>query len=345
MHLLLHNDHFALIKDVKKVANFFRCHFCNAIYNKYKILNLHLKTCNGGKKKIRYPGGGYGLSKSIFDKLNDEGIHIPRPDQFYPYRITFDFECTLPPIENVGTGKLRYTNECIPASVSVCSNITSTPDTEEPGEDGTSADDRAFTPAECIIHEDPSELVRLFFDLLNRHWRMAYDRMCEKFQHVIHELAEKTAQLRVLEQDIKKLEEEEELKTKGDEIARMRHWALLHEDFVEWIMQVPVLGFNSSNFDLNLIRIWFVPFLFKEGAKLNKPITRGNAYLTLSTDRFLFLDVMNYVAGGISYANLLKMFNVEEQKGHFPYEWFTSVEKLSEGLPPQKDFYAEKLYH
>merc|ERR1712237_85675 len=60
------------------------------------------------------------------------------------------------------------------------------------------------------------------------------------------------------------------------------------------------------------------------------------------TSNLKFLDITNYLAAGSSYANYLKAFEVEEQKGFFPYEYVKSFNVLlkSSSLPAYKDFYS-----
>ena len=64
-------------------------------------------------------------------------------------------------------------------------------------------------------------------------------------------------------------------------------------------------------------------------------VKRNNQYACLSNENFKFLDITQYLSPGINYASFLKAFDVQESKGFFPYEWFTSVDKLDHtGLPP-----------
>ena len=62
---------------------------------------------------------------------------------------------------------------------------------------------------------------------------------------------------------------------------------------------------------------------------------RNSQYACLSNENFKLLDITQYLAPGVSYASFLKAFDVEASKGFFPYEWFTSVDKLDHTeLPP-----------
>ena len=60
----------------------------------------------------------------------------------------------------------------------------------------------------------------------------------------------------------------------------------------------------------------------------------------ISTNKFRFLDISNFIAVGHSYEYYLKAFDVPDSKGCFPYEWFESAEKLKESsLPPHSAFF------
>ena len=49
-------------------------------------------TCERDVRRV-YKGGVYHPTPSVFQSLDDEGIHVVDILRFYPYRATFDFEC------------------------------------------------------------------------------------------------------------------------------------------------------------------------------------------------------------------------------------------------------------
>ena len=57
-------------------------------------------------------------------------------------------------------------------------------------------------------------------------------------------------------------------------------------------------------------------------------IKNGTRYKVIQTKQFTFLDQMNYCAAGTSLRKFIKAYDIDEEKGHFPYEWFDSYEKL-----------------
>ena len=117
---------------------------------------------------------------------------------------------------------------------------------------------------------------------------------------------------------------------------------VLKEKFERCCSSVPVLGFNSSKYDLNPIKSK-LPKILKLHLKESKPqiIKKNNAYLKIETENFRFLDVSHYLAPGTSYAQFLKAYNVAENKGFMCYDYLTDFEKLSEDrLPPYEAFYS-----
>ena len=114
----------------------------------------------------------------------------------------------------------------------------------------------------------------------------------------------------------------------------------LYNRFKQYCFQIPVLGFITARYDINLVK----------GQLLRKldltdngfVVKRNNQYLCINTDKYRFLDISQYLAPGSSYAKFLKAFQVEESKSFFPYEWFDCVDKLdATHLPPYECFYSE----
>ena len=69
-----------------------------------------------------------------------------------------------------------------------------------------------------------------------------------------------------------------------------------------WVNQVPVIGFNSVKYDLNMVKKYFVNNIsYNKEGECNEGVFAGkkeNDYMFLS--KFKFLDVKNYVEVGLS---------------------------------------------
>ena len=106
-----------------------------------------------------------------------------------------------------------------------------------------------------------------------------------------------------------------------------------------WVNQVPVFGFNSGRYDINMIKEYFVKNLaIISDVNVAK---KENSYMFLSTSNFKFLDIKNYLALGLSYDAWCRAYGCELQKIAFPYEWFDSFGKLNHKGPVKyEEFYS-----
>ena len=109
----------------------------------------------------------------------------------------------------------------------------------------------------------------------------------------------------------------------------------------EWCDQVPVLGFNSGRYDLNLIREHFAERLSDTTGKV-RVAKNGNNIMFILTNNFRFLDIINYLAPDTSYEKWAKAYECKTVKSWFPYHWFDTPEKLDfRGLPKYEDWYSK----
>jgi len=101
-----------------------------------------------------------------------------------------------------------------------------------------------------------------------------------------------------------------------------------------------VVGFNSGKYDVNAMKVDFFAELVKS-QRINYTVKRNNNFMCTKTEKLKFLDITNYLAPGFSYSQFLKAYGCTEEKGFFPYEWMTSLEKLNVSqLPPHEAFYS-----
>ena len=144
----------------------------------------------------------------------------------------------------------------------------------------------------------------------------------------------------------------EELERRGKNIRTKVRSVFIPEDMLmltkaqrskieEWCNQVPVLGFNSGRYDLNLIREHFAERLSDTTGKV-RVAKNGNKIMFILTKNFRFLDIMNYLGPGTSYEKWVKAHECEIVKSWFPYEWFDTPEKLDfRRLPKYEDWYSK----
>ncbi|PRP83717.1 hypothetical protein PROFUN_03872, partial [Planoprotostelium fungivorum] len=100
-------------------------------------------------------------------------------------------------------------------------------------------------------------------------------------------------------------------------------------------LSIPIIGFNSGKYDLTFI------ITHMQKYDISPPITKTNSYMKLEYGAYAFLDAHNYVPPTTNLEKFGIMWGVKDiQKELFPYEWFDSLDKLSEtSLPPIECFY------
>lgn len=94
----------------------------------------------------------------------------------------------------------------------------------------------------------------------------------------------------------------------------------------EWVNQVPVYGFNSGKYDLNLIKEHLVSAASED--ETIKVAKKDNSYMFLISSKLKFLDVRNYIAPGQNLDMWCKSMACVVKKLVFPYEWLDHYDKL-----------------
>ena len=342
MYVNLHETHFSLIHDIKAYSHSYRCSKCEDSLWKYPAwLERHELTCEAGVRRV-YGGGVYHTTPSVFQRLDDEGITVVDTLRFYPYRATFDFECFFDR-ENLPTDsdRVQWIARHIPLSVSLASNV--------PGHE---------TPQCYVTDGDSDKLVGSMMSDLSAISDAAFDMLMPSYDNVLNELevrkdAWDEAERKAPREDDSKLEDAEEVEV---EESKTNPYKTLIGQLLGWLHQLPVIGFNSGRYDLNVIKQFFIPYLLKPSKQDNEDveeeeaddddetrfvIKRQNTFMCFATKKLKFLDITSYLAPGFSYYKYLKAYGCELQKGHFPYEYMDDIGKLEDrALPPQEAFYS-----
>ena len=334
MYVNLHESHYSYIQDIGKYCHSYRCRKCgDSLWKRPWELHRHESTCEAGVRHV-YNGGVYHPPPSVFERLDDEGVVVSDSLRFYPYRATFDFECfftgdNLP----ANSDKLQWSARHVPLSVSLASNV--------PGHE---------TPQCYVTDGDSDKLVGSMMSDLSAISDAVFDMLMPSYDNVLNELevrkdAWDEAERKAPREDDSKLEEVEV------EESKTNPYKTLIGQLLGWLHQLPVIGFNSGRYDLNVIKQFFIPYLLKPSKQDNEEeeadetrfvIKRQNTFMCFATKKLKFLDITSYLAPGFSYDKYLKAYGCELQKGHFPYEYMDGIGKLEDrALPPQAAFFSQ----
>ena len=94
----------------------------------------------------------------------------------------------------------------------------------------------------------------------------------------------------------------------------------LQEHFERYGNTLPVFGFNSAKYDINLIKSYLLPILLNERQIEPTVIKKANQFVSFKFGDVQLLDIMNFLGGATSLDSFLKAYKTEETKGFFPYE-------------------------
>ena len=116
----------------------------------------------------------------------------------------------------------------------------------------------------------------------------------------------------------------------------------LQEHFERDCNTLPVFGFNSAKYDINLVKSYLLPILPNERQIEPAVIKKATLFLSFKFGDVQLLDNMNFLGGATSFDSFFKAYKTEETKGFFPHEWFDSPKKLNnKELPPYDSFFSK----
>jgi len=120
----LYETHFSYIGNANRYCQSYRCRKCgDSLWKKAWHLERHERTCTGGIRKI-YPGGVYHPNSTVFERLDEENIHVPEALRYYTYRATFDFKCWFDTSQRPkDSDKVHWIARHVLLGVSVTSNV------------------------------------------------------------------------------------------------------------------------------------------------------------------------------------------------------------------------------
>ena len=105
--------------------------------------------------------------------------------------------------------------------------------------------------------------------------------------------------------------------------------------------QLIVFGFKSQKYDIPLIKNYLPSGLARMDAIPRFVVKKGGGYMVIASPKLKFLDITNYLAAGTLLEKLYSSYNVSSPKGTFPYQRFTSLDKLNAtSLPPKEAFFS-----
>ena len=149
---------------------------------------------------------------------------------------------------------------------------------------------------------------------------------------------------RVFESEDHCSEDDNEEKDGSTQFLQMQKNQLieLQEHFERYCNVLPVFGFKSAKYDINLIKPYLLPILINDRNMEPIVIKKANQFVSFRFGDVQLLDIMNFLGGATSLDSFLKAYKTAETKGFFPYEWFDSPQKMNNSeLRPYDAFFSK----
>ena len=278
------------------------------------------------------------MRETLFDKLDSFGIQNTDDRKVFTNLDVFDFESICIPEEKFKNTETKTCNgKHVPISASISLNLIAKP----------------IFPC----NSNPRDLVESFIDAVEGLAAQSKAQMKLKFLEI--ETAIKSKLTRTLEslnerrcrnQRVSDFEdhcfedvnEEKDASTQFLQIEK-NQLIELQEHLERYCNVLPVFGFNSAKYDINLIKSYLLPILINERNMEPFVIKKANQFLSFKFGDVQLLDIMNFLGGATSLDSFLKAFKTAETKGFFPYTWFDCPQKLSNSELPPYDAFLIKL--
>ena len=96
----------------------------------------------------------------------------------------------------------------------------------------------------------------------------------------------------------------------------------LQEHHERYCSVLPVFGFNSAKYEINLIKSHLLPILITERNMEPIVIKKPNQFVSFKFGDIQLLDIFNFLGGATSLDSFLKAYKTAETKRFFPNDWF-----------------------
>ena len=242
VRLLRYNNHICYVNKINAVFQSYCCPNCDTFFNRTFNLEQHLTTSSERVKKF-YPRNVYQIRETLFDKLDSFGIKYTGEQKLFKNLAILDSESICIQEETFrDTITTTWIGKHVPISLSISSNLV-----EEPI---------------CLCNSDPHHLVASFIGVLENLASQSKAKMKNLFLDI-----ETTIKIE-LGSILEKLTQRHNRREQADlddcdnkTCAPIQFFKIpknqlidLQESLERFCNVLPVFGFNSAKYDLNLIK-------------------------------------------------------------------------------------------
>ena len=279
---------------------------CDTFVKRTFNLERHLTTCAERVKNV-YPKNVYQTHESLFDKLDSFGIEYTNEQTLFKNLATFDFELICVQEESFkDTETTKWIGKHIAISNSISSNLVKEPIflcNSDPHHRVTS-----FIGAlENVALQNKTIMKNLFLDI-EKTIKIELGSVLVKLtqRHNRREQA-----------DLDDCDNETCTSTQFLHIQR-KQLTDLQEHLERFCNVLPIFGFNSAKYDLNLIKSYLLPNFVNERNIEPSVINKANQFIWFKFGDIQLWDIMSFLGGETSLDSFLEAYKTSETKGFFP---------------------------
>ena len=312
----------------------FRCPNCDTFFNRTFNLERNLTTCSERVKNV-YPRNVYQIRDTPFDKLDSFGFKYTSGQKLIKNLAIFNFESICVQEESFkDTNTTFWIRKHASISVSISSNLV---------------EETIF-----ISNSDPHHLVASFIGAPEHLASQSRAKMKNLLLNIkttkkikLGSILEKVTQHHYRREsarfDISQDDCDCESCTSTQFLQIQKKQIIDLQETLELYYNVlPVFGFKSAKYDLNLIKSCLLPLLVNERDIEPTAIKKSNQFISFKFGDIQLLDIMNFLGGATRLDSLLKAYKTSKTKGFFPYEMFDHPDEMQKTeLPPYEAFYSK----
>ena len=306
VRLLRYNNHICYVNNINAILQSFCCRNCDNFFNKTFNLERHLTTCSERMKNI-YLKNVYQTQETLFEKLDSFGIEYTKEQTLFKNLAIFDFESICVQEESFkDTDTTKWIGKHIPISVYISSNLV-----KEPLFFYNSDPHHLVTPfigaPENLALQSEAIMKNLFFDIettINIKLGSILEKLTQR--HNRREPA-----------DLDECDDETCTSTQYLQI-RKKQLIDLQQHLERYCNVLPVFGFNSAKYDVNLIKSYLLPILVNVRNIEHTVIKKANQFISFKFGDIQQLDFMNFLGGATSLDSSWRHTKLQRQKDSFP---------------------------
>ena len=266
MSLLQYDNHICWTKNIDKFLKKYRCRNCDKIWSQSFNFQRHIRSCTE-RITHRYPTGPYQLNETVFERMRNLDIEVE--NYFFKNLVVFDFESITVDDPSLNhTDSTTFIGKHVLINSSIHSNIS------EP-----------FFVRDINPRSLVTKVLQELLALSKRNsmkLRQLFDPRFQLFQQKINELNGNLPQ---------KVDDEEEDGASNLKLLRYlkKYYVGIKIELERYCDNLPVFGFNSSRYDLNLKEYLF-EILLRDFLCSPSVIKSCNKYIAM---KFMGLQFLN----------------------------------------------------